>query len=68
MFFVFYLYTEDSKSGFQFWRFICENLFSGIIDVRNLGDKSNSTRLAEFMFHCLVSKQFSLMTMKSIIE
>lgn len=49
MFFVIYLYTEDSKSGFQFWRFICENLFSGIIDVRNLGDKSNSTRLAEFV-------------------
>ena len=44
-----YLYTEDSKSGFQFWKFICDNLFLEKIEVRNLGDNSNSTRLAEFV-------------------
>lgn len=44
-----YLYTEDSKSGFHFWEFICDKLFPGKIEVKNLGEKSNSTRLADFV-------------------
>lgn len=44
-----YLYTEDSKSGFEFWNFICSSLFNDKIEVRNLGSKSNASRLAKFV-------------------
>ncbi|MGN0485588.1 MAG: hypothetical protein ACI4HI_18775 [Lachnospiraceae bacterium] len=46
-----YLYTEDSKSGYAFWKFICDTLFQDTIEVRNLGEHSNSTKLLEFVYN-----------------